>query len=186
MTKDELRNLVNKEVKRELKNVRQIIREEVRMEFYDALPELINEALGNIIQKSISKKPAKTAPVILMKEATGELPDSEKIKLRDMLGYGKPPVVQSAPVPVTQEVAGVPVDGGLLDKEMAHGVAHMRDYTAPTTQIPMGDQMADAEAVAAPAFNAMPEFLLNAVSKAKKVLDEADAKANWRPGLRRG
>ena len=90
---------------------------------------------------------------------------------------------------VPDTIAGVSMSGGLVEKEASHGQAGIRDYVV----VPDGGAVIREDAISpaptavetAPAFNQMPDFLVNAVSKAKKVYDDAERKDNWRPGMRK-
>jgi len=170
--------------RRELK---QMIREEVRTEILRALPTLIGEALNEAISKQ-AKPVARRAPRRrVVKE--GKKPPIDRSQLTALLGYGEmqSPRPTTAPVPT---VAGVPVDGGLAAMEAAAGMAHFND--APITE----NYEEGVEDAYSPQFSGMPggvdggadvpmDIVAALGAKAKKTLDEADARSNWRPGMKK-
>ena len=187
------------------KELRQLIREEVRMEVLRAIPELIGEALNEVIASKSKPKGGQRRRKKVVKE--NKKPAAEKVfdrsKLTALLGYGdlESPRAKSAPTP--QTVAGVPMAGGLMAKESMAGMAHFRDYAdaAPSDESP--EISMDAEMVTEeydPQFSALPALpggvdggaevpadIVAALGKrGKKVLDEAEARTNWRPGMKNG
>ncbi len=184
MTKSELRKMIREEVRRVMTDELQDIVDE---QIYTILPGFIKEALGSVVQKA-SRQAPKQAPRQpnrpIMQEATGNLPEHEKRKMAAAMGYGD--LVAPAHAPTPQVVAGVPMAGGLLEQETSYGQAETRDYTVgPEGGAVMQPGMGPVQGAAvetAPAFNAMPEFLINAVSKAKQVYEQAEVRNNWRPG----
>jgi hypothetical protein len=138
-------------------DLRKMVREVVEEELYRILPELISEAMDNILRKAgprridESKEPARN-----------RLP-LDPSSLRAALGYGDFRPGMAGSVPVESEdrpsatIAGVPMEGGLAAKEKAAG------------QIPPGPAA---------------DVLADAIGKAKSVYDRAKEKTNWRPGKR--
>ena len=189
------------------KELKQMIREEVRTEILRALPKLIGEALNEIIATAPKPKGGQRRRKQVIKE--GKRPTTEKSfdrsELTSLMGYGDldSPRAKSAPTP--QTVAGVPMEGGLVAKESMAGMAHFRDYTdseAPIVTPGESGEMGPVGPVEGeydPQFSSMPalpggvdggaEVPANIVAalrkRSKKVLEEAEFKANWRPGMKK-
>ncbi len=169
--------------------LRKMIREEIRREFNQVLPKLIRESIGNVLAKEMkrgrpgAKRVRKRDPSQLreLNEAV------DRPRLAAMMGYGDmTPGATSEEVPETvNEIAGVPVAGGIAAREAASGQAHLRDYDAESPAF--ADSVVPDEASFDGGVDggaAVPMELVKALgASAKKTLDATNNKANWRPGM---
>ena len=189
------------------KELRQMIREEVRTEILRALPKLIGEALNEVIASAPKPKGRQRRRKQVVKEdkSTAVKKSFDRSKLTALLGYGdlESPRTKSAPTPPTQTIAGVPMTGGLMAKESTAGMAHFRDYTddsfsdeALETSLEsgeMGEEEYNPQFSSIPAMVGgvdggaeVPASIVAALGKrGKRVLDETEARVNWRPGMKR-
>lgn len=177
--------------RRELK---QIIREEVRTEVLRALPTLIGEALNEAISKQAKPVAGRAPRRRVVKE--GQKKSFDRSRLTALLGYGDMETPRPDAVPIST-VAGVPVDGGLVAREAAAGMAHFND-------VPIVENYEMAEGSVEegydPQFSAMPSGMPGGVDgggdvpmhivaalggAAKKTLDEAEYRSTWRPGMKK-
>ncbi len=151
------------------KELKRWIREEVRKELYEALPEMIEEAISNVLAKQKLNESA--ARKTTRRRRTNAGADFDPTRMKELIGYGDfvpgntnqtTNYLMEEITPATTEkrhtteVAGVPIAGGLQEYEEAAGMG--------------------------PGFNDMPPELQQAIGKAKSVLDKADETANYRPG----
>jgi len=182
--------------------LRKLIREEVQRELYAVLPGLIKEALASVVAKVAPRKRGQppvrrpvqevhTAGHAVVFEEDREFDEAARAKLAAALGYGDGPRLTEPRVnPVrapVMEVAGVPVSGGLRAHEQAAGLGHMADlsYEKDDEFSVRGPDAVDESALT-PAGPEVPLALVKALgSQAKKVLDEAVARKNWRPGMKK-
>lgn len=165
------------------KELREIIREEVQKEIYEILPQLLKETMTDLLAKQPKgrRRKAKQKVVKESKERT-----FDRTKLTSLLGYGDMKAsVKTAKTPPTM-VAGVPIVGGLAEKEEMAGMSALRDYD----DVPPQEQHTSTEE-----FSSVPELSAGEVptsivaalgGNAKKVLEETNRMANWRPGMKRG
>lgn len=172
-------------------DLRALIREEVQRELYSVLPDLLREALTGALKKAV--QPSRKAPVQEVRRPAAPK-TFDKNKLARMIGYGDVrPGASFMDEPVTHEriqevqtVAGIPVAGGLRAAEQAAGLAHLSNMSwddGASAGIVGADNVDVASDSAAPE---VPMELVEALgSRAKAVLDEAERKANWRPGKRK-
>jgi len=188
------------------KELRQMIREEVRTEILRALPKLIGEALNEVIASQPTPKGGQKRPKQVVKEdkRTATEKSFDRSELTALLGYGdlNHPRAKSAPTPPVKMIAGVPMEGGLTDKEVMAGMAHFRDYNVPDVPVeqPISpEELGPVEEEYTPQFSSMPALpggvdgggevpasIVAALGKrSKKVLEEAEFKANWRPGMKK-
>lgn len=190
-------------------DLRKMVREEIRREFNQILPELIRESIGTVLAKEMRRakataRPAARRPMPNTGKRTEPL---DRTKLAEMIGYGgMSPNGESAPTPPAKTIAGVPMAGGLSDHERSAGVFHMRDYEnsmnvppgAPQpTQPALPPDAGQIEEAYEPQFMSalpggvdggaeVPAALVAALGKkSQKVLQEATYKTNWRPGMKR-
>jgi len=173
--------------RRELK---QMIREEVKTEILRALPSLIGEALNEAISKQ-AKPVAGRAPRRRVVQE-GKKKPIDRSQLTALLGYGdmQTPPRESAPVPT---VAGVPVDGGLVAMEAAAGMAHFNDAPIMENYEQGVEEVYDPQTSSMPAMPGgvdgggdVPMDIVAALGgAAKKTLDEAEYRSNWRPGMKK-
>lgn len=164
--------------------VRKIVREEILRE----LPGLINEALNDVIQQQArtTRRPARQSRQLQESiEPQRERPRRDMSSLREMLGYGDmtpnhqieeeiPETRQPRQQPRQQHptmIAGVPVEGGLAEREAQFGAGGAED--GPPT---MGHQR--------PGSNDAIDIVSRAIGKAKSVLEESEKYKNYRPGKR--
>ena len=191
MNKSELRKMIREEVRRAIHDE---ISDVVDEQIYTVLPGFIKEALGSVVQKAtrnVAKRQPNqpSQPQRLVRESTGELPEDVKAKLRAKMGYGDVESMHAGVAEVPSTIAGVAMSGGLAEKEANYGQANTRDYAISPDGGAVITEGAPAGAAAAvetaPAFAHMPNFLKNAVNKAKEVYDQAEARDNWRPGMRK-
>jgi len=171
--------------------LRKIVREEVRKELYEVLPQLISEAIHDVLAKVPKRSAAKPRVVAESHKPRKTTAPMDTSKLAAMLGYGDMrPGRTAAAVPPTRKIAGVPVRGGLMEYEQAAGVAHLRDYNAagPTASSEVVEEVYEPEFANVPSMPIgaeVPAQLVAALGKsAKKVLEEAERKSNWRPGMK--
>lgn len=169
--------------------LRKMIREEVRREFNQVLPKLIRESIGNVLaeemkrSRTTARKTSESAP-----SKSGKLNEAvDRSRMAELIGYGDmKPGANSEEVPsILNEVAGIPMTGGLAAKEAENGQTHLRDYTdesAVFAESVVPDQESFVGGVDGGA--AVPLDIVAALgSKGKKVLDATNQKANWRPGM---
>lgn len=190
MNRVELRKMIREEVNRVIHDeLPDIVDEQI----YTILPSFIKEALGSVVQKAArkaSRQPNSQPPAgrrLVSEAATEELPEELKAKLRATMGYGDLDTMKAGEAKVPSTIAGVAMEGGLLQKETNYGQASTRDYTVTPdggALITEGSSMPTAVETT-PALGHMPDFLKNAVQKAKDVYDSAQKRNNWRPGMRK-
>lgn len=172
-------------------DLRALIREEVQRELYSVLPDLLREALTSALKKAV--QPSRKAPVQeVRRPATPKTFD--KNKLARMIGYGDVrPGASFMDEPASHEriqevrtVAGVPIEGGLRAAEQAAGLGHLSNMSWDEGA---SAGITGADNVDVAADSAAPEVPVELVSflgeRAKQVLDEANRKANWRPGMKK-
>jgi hypothetical protein len=171
--------------------LRKMVREEVRKELYEILPQLISEAIRDVLAQGSARPPAKRRVVAESRKPRKPAAPLDRTKLAAMFGYGDmKPGLRSAAVPPIRKIAGVPVVGGLMEHELAAGVAHLRDYNTKVSEaIPSEvDEAYDPQFTNIPAMPAgaeVPAQIVQALGKnAKKVLEAAEQKSNWRPGMK--
>lgn len=185
-------------------DLRKMVREEVRNELYKILPELIKESIGGIMASEAKRhRRSRKAPGrARMDESvnTGKRKGSpDRSRLTEMMGYGDMRTARPGALPIPGfEIGGVKMDGGLMARETATGTAHMRDYDSP----PVGESatpsdLGEIEEPYEPQFmgglpggvdggaDVPPNLIAALTEKSKVVLDEASAKKNWRPGMKR-
>lgn len=187
-------------------DLRKMVREEVRNELYKILPKLIKESIGGIMAKEVkrARRPRKAPGRPHLNESvnTGKRTGSpDRSKLTEMMGYGNMRTARPGALPIPGfDVGGVKMDGGLMARETATGTAHMRDYDssmAAPGETPDPSDLGEIEEVYEPQFMGhlpggvdggapVPSNIIAALTeKSKTVLDEASAKKNWRPGMKR-
>ena len=181
------------------KELRQMIREEVRTEVLRALPGLIGEALNEVIATLPKPKSGqkRSAQVVKENKVVARGKTFDRSKLTALLGYGdlETPVRRSAPTPTVKTIAGVPMESGLAAYEQSMGVAHFRDYDIPSPGGP--GEIGEIAEEYTPQFSRLPggvdggaevpASIVSALGKrGKQVLDKAQAKSNWRPGMKNG
>jgi len=152
------------------KELKKMIREQIRQELYEMLPDLIEESMQNIIKENF------TTTERTFSNNTGYRKERkliekdgsfDKQKMAAMIGYETPP--QSS----ITEIVGVSVDSGLKAKEDAAGQGQYRDYD---DGVPSNDSAGDR-------VSDVPMDIVQALGKkAKKVLEETNRRENWRPG----
>lgn len=174
--------------------LRAMIREEIQRELYSVLPDLLREALTGALKKAT--QPIRRAPIQETRRPRPTEPQSfDRNRLARMIGYGdmKPGMsymdepASNARIQEVREVAGVPIAGGLRAAEQAAGLGHLSNMSwdeAASAGITGADNVDVAADSAAPE---VPMALVEALgSRAKAVLDEAERKSNWRPGMKKG
>lgn len=182
-------------------DLRKMVREEVKNELYKILPKLIKESIGGIMAREAKRaRRSRKAPTRACRDKsvnTGKRTGSpDQGRLTEMMGYGDMRTANPGSMPVPGfNVAGVKMDGGLMAKEVATGTAHMRDYDAPENpgtpvDSPGSGEIEEAYNPQLPAGvdggASVPVNIIAALTKKSKVvLDEATAKKNWRPGMKR-
>jgi len=154
------------------KQLRRMIREEVVREVNKILPDVIEEAMGQVIPKvkRLIKESRKVQKRQTQPQASTPI---DRTRMKELIGYGdfEPGMNRTEPShyleeshapaasgPPSMEIAGVPVEGGLAAREEA--------------------------ASAGMDFQAMPPELQKAIAKSKKVLDDVEKRSNWRPGMK--
>lgn len=186
------------------RDLRKMIQEEVRNELYKILPKLIKESIGGIMAKEVKrarrsrKAPGRARPAESVN--TGKRTGSpDRSKLTEMMGYGDMRTARPGAMPIPGfEIGGVKMDGGLMAKEIATGTAHMRDYDSPpVAESADPSDLGEIEEAYEPQFmghlpggvdggaDVPPSIIAGLTKKSKSVLDEATAKKNWRPGMKR-
>jgi len=165
------------------KELRQMIREEVKTEVLRVLPELIGEVLNEVVSKQLRKPAKKERQVVKENKQKKTMTTLDRSKLAALLGYGDIEERRGNSAPISaRTIAGVKVEGGLAAREMAAGQAHLRDYSAENVaEIPeeINENVVAGEAPPVPA-----ELVAALGSRAKQVLEEAERKSNWRPGMK--
>ena len=176
------------------RELRQMIREEVRTEILRTLPELIGEALNKVISNQVRTEGGQKRRKQVVKEGKKATPATpfDRSQLTALLGYAEmeTPRPKSVPVPT---VAGVPVNGGLAAMEAAAGMAHFRDYDAPLSE---NRESEVEEGGYEPQHSALPggvdggadvpmDIVAALGKRAKRTLDEAEYRTNWRPGMKK-
>lgn len=173
-------------------DLRAIIREEVRQELYAVLPDLLREALTGVMQKASA--PKRRTPVQESRQPRPTQKSFDRTKLARMIGYGdmKPGMsymdepASGRRIEEVREVAGVPVQGGLRAMEQAAGLAHLSNMSwdeGATRGVQGADEVDVVDSAGGPE---VPMALVEALgTRAKAVLDEAERKANWRPGMKK-
>lgn len=189
------------------KDLRELIKEEIRRELYSILPQLLKEAVTSIMIKEVKKAKRKVVKQGIVREGVKlnkDSPPLDRTKLAELIGYGdmRPGAKSTAPIPdgKSHMVAGIPIEGGLLLKETEMGVAHMRDYNlADHDTQPITNKVDDVEEVhEVPFANVSPQpggvdggaevpasIVAALGKKSKAVLTETEFRSNWRPGMRK-
>lgn len=169
--------------------LRKMIREEIKREFNQVLPQLIRESIGSVLTKEmkrvrpVGRKTNRRAP-----SKTGKSPESiDRTKLTALMGYGDMRPGASVASPELLEIAGVPMEGGLEAKEVAVGQGHLRDYDAESPVFAESAVPDESEfGTVVSSGGAVPMELVAALgAKGKKILDATTKKDNWRPGMPR-
>jgi len=205
MNKVELREMVQEEIRRELYSILpKLLKETVN----SIMVKEVRRAKRRVAKQGVVREavqPVKKDQPI----------DRMKLAAIMGYGDMKPGAKTAAPIPgeVVHSVAGIPMDGGLLSKETEMGVAHMRDYALvdPATQAAAvaaaavgqpgpSTEVSDVEEAYEPQFADSPASLPGGVDggaevpaavvaalgkRSKKVLEETEFKAHWRPGMTR-
>jgi hypothetical protein len=164
------------------KELKLMIREVAREEVYRVLPELLKEAVTETLTEMVQRKPVEK------KKKNSGISKRSILEEIGYIGYGLAEdhdddddtlrfdsrdlnhVAQHAGVPV-------PMNGGLRAYETEMGQS---SYSAVDPEL--GD-MGVAPAPSIPGGD-MPDFLLNAIGKAKSIVDRADQMKNYRPGMK--
>lgn len=150
------------------KELRRMIRQEVRKEVEGIIPDLVKEVLIEVtkdVKKMLLKESRRTENKSVKKPESEIAFDPERI--RKLIGYENfaPESDDYTNIPeyLTESrkaptIAGVPVMEGLKAKEDA--------------------------ASQGLSFNEMPKELRSAIAKSKQVFDNAEKRANYRPGVK--
>jgi hypothetical protein len=164
------------------KELKLLLREEVKKELYAILPELLRTVITDVMKQMLMEEKSQ----INKSESKQKIAKKDVLfdvnKLKASLGYGDMnPTPRAVATPPAQVIAGVPVEGGLRDWEAKMGVAHLNDV-AQASDVASQDTIETYEPSVA---GSVPDMIVDALGqKAKKVLEEAERRKNWRPGVK--
>lgn len=170
--------------------LRKMIREEIKREFNQVLPQLIRESIGNVLAKEMNRaRPAGRRTNRRAPSNTGKtFKPADRMKLTELMGYGDMQPGASKASPELLKIAGVPMEAGLEAKELSMGQAHLRDYTAESAEYVESTIEDESQFVGGviDGGGSVPMELVAALgNNAKKTLDATNRKDNWRPGMPR-
>lgn len=168
--------------------LRKMIREEIKREFNQILPQLIRESIGSVLAKEMKRfRPTTRSTNRRAPSNTGKSPELiDRTKLTDLMGYGDMRPGATIASSELLEIVGVPMEGGLEAKEVLVGQGHLRDYNAESAVFADSVVEGDDQVVGVHGPGDVPPNLVAALGDhSKKVLDATKKKDNWRPGMPR-
>lgn len=171
--------------------LRKMIREEIKREFNQVLPQLIRESIGSVLAKEMKRvKPAGRKTNRRVPSNTGKsFEPADRMRLTELMGYGDMRPGASVASPELMEIVGVPMEGGLAAKEVSVGQGHLRDYVPdqPMEESAVPSEVDESQfAGELHGPGSVPMELVAALGNhSKKILDATNKKSNWRPGMPR-